>query len=202
VEAVPAGAPRGLSSNLNVEAVGQSISNLVVVPLSADGSITLFAQTATYLIVDVLGYFTGPTAPVSTDGLFVPVSPARLLDTGDPAKTPVPGPIPSGGTVTVAPLGHGGLPPTTAALIQPGHLELRRGRRTLIRADEVEVGRCPSGGRSGTRPSSSRAASRYVGGRSDEMAAANVEHSQHEPYGDHDNGRDAVPVLIEGVQPV
>jgi hypothetical protein len=110
VEVAPKGAPLGLSSNLNVEAVGQSISNLVVVPLSADGSITLFTQTATHLIVDVLGYFTGPSAAVSTDGLFVPVSPARLLDTRDPAKTSVLGPLPPGGIVTVAPLGHGGLP--------------------------------------------------------------------------------------------
>jgi hypothetical protein len=110
VEVAPKGAPLGLSSNLNVEASGQSISNLVIVPLSADGWITLFSEPATHLIVDLLGYFTGPTAPVSTDGLFVPVSPARLLDTRDPTKTSALGPIPPGGTVTVAPLGHGGLP--------------------------------------------------------------------------------------------
>jgi hypothetical protein len=117
IEVAPTGAPLGQSSNLNVEAPGQTISNLVVVPLAADGSVTLFSQATAHLIVDVLGYFTGPSASVSTDGLFVPLSPARLLDTRDPAKTPVLGPIPPGGTVTVAPLGHGGLPSSGVAAL-------------------------------------------------------------------------------------
>jgi hypothetical protein len=102
--------PFGDSSNLNVEQAGQTIANLVVVPLDSNGSIYLYSQSGTHLIVDVIGYITGPRDVVSTDGLFVPTSPARLLDTRDAHQTPVLGPIPPGGTVTVAPLGRGGLP--------------------------------------------------------------------------------------------
>jgi hypothetical protein len=101
-----------VSSNLNLDTAGQTIANLVVVPVAAEGSITLYSQSGTHLIVDVLGYFTGANAASSTDGLFVPVTPARLLDTRDPANTPTPGPIVPGGTVTAAPLGRGDLPDT------------------------------------------------------------------------------------------
>jgi hypothetical protein len=41
VTIVPTGAPIGQSSNLNVEAAGQTVANLAVVPLAADGSVTL-----------------------------------------------------------------------------------------------------------------------------------------------------------------
>ncbi|MEY2959732.1 MAG: hypothetical protein RLZZ01_2300, partial [Actinomycetota bacterium] len=40
-------------------------------------------QTA-HIIVDVLGYFTGPSDSASSEGLFVPMSPLRVLDTRVP----------------------------------------------------------------------------------------------------------------------
>jgi hypothetical protein len=43
--------------------------------------IKIFTQTAAKLIVDVNGFFTGPDASLSTSGLFVPLSPTRILDT-------------------------------------------------------------------------------------------------------------------------
>ena len=71
----PAAATRPNASNLNFVA-GQTIPNMVVVPVGAVGQISLFNGSAgtVNLIADVLGWF--PTGP-SFSGLV----PARLLDT-------------------------------------------------------------------------------------------------------------------------
>jgi len=71
----------GASSNVNVVRAGQTVANLAVVALGADGSITLHTASATHALVDVVGWFSDAGAPVSEDGLFLPVSPARVLDT-------------------------------------------------------------------------------------------------------------------------
>ena len=43
-------------------------------------------------MVDLVGLMTGDTAPVSTDGLFVPLAaPTRFLDTRDPTLNPLGG---------------------------------------------------------------------------------------------------------------
>jgi hypothetical protein len=112
VQVVPTGGstPLGASSNLNVERAGQTIANLVMVPIGADGSVTLYAQHATHLVVDIEGYVTGPGSATSGDGLFVPLAPFRAVDTRDKTNTPVPGPLARSGSVTVRPLGRGGLP--------------------------------------------------------------------------------------------
>jgi hypothetical protein len=77
----PAGQGRPLASNLNVERAGQTIPNLVIVPVGGDGKVLLYAFKALHLVADVLGYFTDSTAPDSDQGLFVPGDPARILDT-------------------------------------------------------------------------------------------------------------------------
>jgi hypothetical protein len=71
----------GASSNLNVERAGQTIPNLVVVPVSADRTVSIFTNAGTHLIVDVLGFFTNDQSPSSQSGLFVPLTPERILDT-------------------------------------------------------------------------------------------------------------------------
>ncbi len=82
VQAAPAGAlVPGATSNLNVVRAGQTIPNLVTVPVSAAGEIELFTQSGTHLIVDVFGWFSNGTTAASTSGLFVPVIPERVLDT-------------------------------------------------------------------------------------------------------------------------
>jgi len=73
--------PRPLVSTLNVATAGQTIANLATVPLGADGAVRLFTQTGTHLVADVAGWFTGPGAARSDDGLFVPHNPTRFLDT-------------------------------------------------------------------------------------------------------------------------
>ncbi len=77
------------ASSLNVNAFGETRAAAVVVPLSTVAgrrAIKVFAHTAAKLIVDVTGYYTGPTSPSSDVGLFVPVDPVRILDTRDPGQ--------------------------------------------------------------------------------------------------------------------
>jgi hypothetical protein len=107
VQALPTGgATLGAYSNLNVSKAGQTIPNLVIVPIGADGSVTLYSESSTHLLADVMGYFTDSTATSSSDGLFVPVRPTRLLNTRLGAK------IAAGGSVTLTVRGAGGVPTT------------------------------------------------------------------------------------------
>jgi LPXTG-site transpeptidase (sortase) family protein len=78
-----AGGERPNTSNLNVASSGETVANQVIVPMH-DGAVNIFSQSGGDVIVDVDGYFTGDDAPVSSDGLFVPVTPTRLLDTRAP----------------------------------------------------------------------------------------------------------------------
>ena len=127
------GAPFGSSANLNVERRGQTISNQVIVPVGADGTITIFAQSGGHVIVDVAGVFSGPSSAVSTSGLFRPITPSRLLDTRDPTNTPQLGPIPGGAAVTIQGSGRFGIPQPVSALamnvaiadaLRPGYVQV------------------------------------------------------------------------------
>ena len=53
-----------------------------IVPVSAAG-LSLFASGGGHVVVDVTGYFTGPSAPPSSAGLFIPLDPTRLYDSRD-----------------------------------------------------------------------------------------------------------------------
>ena len=78
VQVYPGGL-RGLTSNLNVE-TGQTAPNLVIVPISAQGTVSIFTQSGTHLLADVTGYFTSSAASADTVGLFVPLTPERIAD--------------------------------------------------------------------------------------------------------------------------
>jgi uncharacterized protein (DUF1501 family) len=74
----PTGSPRPDTSCVNMRA-GQTVPNMVVARVGAEGKISLFnAGGSTHLIVDVLGCFDDGAA-----GKFVPMAPARVLDTRD-----------------------------------------------------------------------------------------------------------------------
>ncbi|MGZ4771622.1 MAG: hypothetical protein ACXV3B_02975, partial [Ilumatobacteraceae bacterium] len=51
-----------------------------------------YAQSGGDLVIDLVGWFTGATAPSSDAGLFVPVTPARLLDSREAPLGAMPGP--------------------------------------------------------------------------------------------------------------
>jgi hypothetical protein len=76
----PAGATPTTTSFLNVNGSGQPVAATAILPVSADG-VTLRPLHRGHVLVDLLGWFTGASAPVATDGLFVPATPQRLLDT-------------------------------------------------------------------------------------------------------------------------
>lgn len=68
------------TSNVNVSWAGQTIANQVIVQPSAQG-VDIHTTVRGHVVVDLLGWYTGPSATSSTDGLFVAVEPSRLLDT-------------------------------------------------------------------------------------------------------------------------
>lgn len=112
VTAYPSGGTRPLASNLNVERAGQTIPNLVTVAVGADGMVNLFTSNATHLIADVAGYY--EVAPVAVAaGRFVPVDPARVLDT----RLDAAGAIGTGEAREVTVAGLGGVPAAGAAAV-------------------------------------------------------------------------------------
>ena len=116
VTAWPTGQTRPLASNVNLNGPGDTAPNLAVVPVGTGGQVSFYAKTGAHLLADVLGYFTDDTAAVETDGLFVPLPPARVFDTraGQPAAGPK-GFVGAGQSITVAVAGAVGVPASGAA---------------------------------------------------------------------------------------
>jgi hypothetical protein len=80
VTAWPAGGPIPTASVLNLKSRGDTVPNLVIVPLGSGGQVSLFSSNGTHLLVDVAGWFTDASAASSSAGLFVPLAPVRVLD--------------------------------------------------------------------------------------------------------------------------
>ncbi|TAL13674.1 MAG: hypothetical protein EPN99_15085 [Frankiales bacterium] len=93
----------GSSSNLNVVA-RQTVANLVVVPVGDGGAVDVYSSSGTHVLADVAGWFTDDSGTPSGTGLFVPVTPERLLDTRSGTK---PG---DGAQVPLSPRGKAGIP--------------------------------------------------------------------------------------------
>ena len=75
----PKGTTRPIASNLNF-VPGQVVANLVQVPVSTDGKVSLYNLTgSTDVVLDVAGYYTSNGS--GSAGLFRPVAPARVMDT-------------------------------------------------------------------------------------------------------------------------
>ncbi len=70
------------TSSLNLDTWPQTRAGQAIVNLTGTSDINVYSEAGGNLLVDVVGYFTGATEPVtSTDGLFIPSSPLRMLDT-------------------------------------------------------------------------------------------------------------------------
>jgi hypothetical protein len=117
ITAWAAGQPRPDASNVNLPGAGAIVPNLAIVPVGAGGQISLFTDAGTHLLVDVAGWFSGSSAASSDEGLFVPVSPKRLVDSrvglgmkklpgGLPVEMPIaiPDGLPSGASVSAVAL--------------------------------------------------------------------------------------------------
>ena len=78
------GQSRPLASCLNY-GLGEVRASAVMVKLGSSSGrfgFQLYTMARSHLVVDVIGYMTGPTSgKPSTDGLFVPINPQRMLDT-------------------------------------------------------------------------------------------------------------------------
>ena len=80
----PTGQAMPTSSVLNVDERNQTRAASGIFPVSAAGA-SLYLSGGGHIIVDQVGYFTGPSAGVSTEGLFTAYDPTRLLDTRGPS---------------------------------------------------------------------------------------------------------------------
>jgi glucose/arabinose dehydrogenase len=76
LQVLPCSAPAGSYSNLNVNRVGETIANLVIVQLDGDGRTCVFTQSGAHVVVDLQGYLQ-PSAFTA--------SPGRVLDTREGA---------------------------------------------------------------------------------------------------------------------
>lgn len=87
--AYPSGDPLPLASNLNIDEFGQTRNSQAIVRLNAGPrTFNVYSFGGGQLVVDVVGWFTGASSPASTDGLFVPNTPTRRLDTRDSFALP------------------------------------------------------------------------------------------------------------------
>jgi Sortase domain len=83
VTAFPLGVGLPATSNLNL-AAGETRAVGVITKLGTRNGVigfSLFTEQGAHLLADIAGYITGPGSTVSADGLFVPITPTRLLDT-------------------------------------------------------------------------------------------------------------------------
>lgn len=76
----PGGGEYTGTSSVNVSA-GETRANMIVVPADSTGDVNLRELNVADVVVDVLGYFTGPTAAPATAGRFSFVVPTRAVDT-------------------------------------------------------------------------------------------------------------------------
>lgn len=101
----PAGAGRPTASVVNTDRFNSTRASAMFLPVTEDGAV-IFRSMTTDVLVDVWGWFTGDSAPPSTDGLFVPQPPTRVWDSRASHD-----PIHPGGTLerAIGPLGAGAL---------------------------------------------------------------------------------------------
>ena len=74
----PSGTAQPLASSLNPLA-GDTAPNLVTVPVGANGAVSIFCSATSGILVDLFGVYV--PAGSANDGRFVPLGPARVLDT-------------------------------------------------------------------------------------------------------------------------
>jgi hypothetical protein len=124
VTVYPNGEPTPLASNLNF-VHGQTIANLVTAKIGAGGSVNIFNFAGqTHVLFDVVGWFPNMddssaselSASAAQGGEFVPLAPARVLDTraGVGASQ---GPLGPGGQLDLQATGAGGVPSSGVAAV-------------------------------------------------------------------------------------
>ena len=109
----PAGQTMPVASNVNPTLTDRTVANLAVVPVGVQGRVSLFTLQTSHMVVDVEGYFA--SAASAADGRFIPLTPARLVDTriglGAP-QAPV-----NKASISVRATGVGGVPATGVSAV-------------------------------------------------------------------------------------
>ncbi len=148
VTAYASGNTRPGTSNLNAERTGATVSNLAIVPVGADGKITVFSSGGAHIVVDVAGWYSDATGKGGFKGLFVPVSPARVLDTRSGLGAPNAA-LGINTSIDLTLAGVGGIPAfgATSALINvtstdttvPGYVTVYPAGQTLTAVSSLNV---------------------------------------------------------------
>jgi hypothetical protein len=94
----PGGADRPTASNLNW-VPGQTVPNLVVVPIGPDGTVELYnhGSGTVHVVADVFGYYSADASGTT----FHAAGPARMLDTRYGIGAPAPGPLTATGQLSL-----------------------------------------------------------------------------------------------------
>ena len=130
VRAWPTGARRPNTASLNVARAGETIPNLVTVPVGAGGKVSFFALTELDLVADVAGYYVEATE--ATTGRLVPVGPTRAFDTRTAAEPS--GPLAPDATLRVQIAGDHGVPAAGASAVVINLTGLSTGRPGFVTA--------------------------------------------------------------------
>jgi hypothetical protein len=112
----PRGTTRPLASNVNFTA-GVSVPNLVVTRVGDAGSVSIFNDSGSVdVVADVQGWYSNTVDTVGSS--FVPLNPARLLDTRVGTGTGgAVGPVPAGTLIQLQVAGAGGVPASGAQAV-------------------------------------------------------------------------------------
>ncbi|MDW3216554.1 MAG: D-alanyl-D-alanine carboxypeptidase family protein [Ilumatobacteraceae bacterium] len=78
----PTGTPRPTVSSVNATRSGQTVPNLVTVPVGVEGRISFYTLSGTHLIADVFGYY--EESETAQAGRMRTVNPQRVADTRTP----------------------------------------------------------------------------------------------------------------------
>jgi hypothetical protein len=107
----PTGEARPLASSHNF-VPGLTVANLVLAKVSTGGQVSIFNFAgSTHVVADVVGYFS------ATGGVFVPVSPARIVDSRFGIGPGVNGPLGQQATINVQVTNEGPVPSNATAAI-------------------------------------------------------------------------------------
>jgi hypothetical protein len=105
----PADTSIPVASNLNVPGPGYTVANQVIARVT-NGRVNVYSEVGGDVLVDVSGYMTGASAPSATEGLFVPLTPDRLLDTRTAGQFSSGQPILSDSSINLPITGRSGVP--------------------------------------------------------------------------------------------
>jgi hypothetical protein len=75
----PAAVPSTVTSFMSTDGSGRPLASAVIAPVSSSGFV-ITTTAGGHVIVDVVGWFTGPSAVDDDQGLFVATTPNRLVD--------------------------------------------------------------------------------------------------------------------------